>query len=300
MASAYQTPRHRVISGTLFSRELVASSQAIRVHQLGKGHIEASVLPHYSWFEVDALSDSAAADFLMAKGHVYIDGKWVPAQQSESDLLDKAARNLERSSRRAKTQVRRLVKDKSLTTMLTLTYQENMLDRERMARDFDVFVKRVRRVVPGFQYVCVFEKQKRGAWHAHIAVERVLSHYQHRGALVRSYDLLRSLWRGVIGAGGNVDVSRGKRVARSMSKLANYLSKYITKGFEAAAFDGGDSYRASGRALPKPTFVRVVGDLAVGLSALVDLVACDLGKPGAKMHHALLDCGGYFLSISPD
>ena len=45
--------------------------------------------------------------------------------------------------------------------MLTLTYQENMTDRARMARDFDVFMKRIRRIFPAFEYVCVFEEQQR-------------------------------------------------------------------------------------------------------------------------------------------
>lgn len=300
MADNYSPPRYRVIDGTLYARETLPYSHVVRVHELGRGHVEASVLPDYAWHEVDALSDTAAADFLRARDHIFVNGEWVPSVEDEATRLDKVARNRERSARRAKTAVRRLVKHKSLTTMLTLTYQDNMEDRDRMARDFDVFVKRVRRVVPGFQYVCVFERQKRGAWHAHIAVERVLSHYAHKGQLVRSYDLLRSLWRGVIGSGGNVDVSRGKRAGRSMAKLASYLSKYITKGFGSGAFEDGDSYRASGRALPKPTFVRVVGDLGTGLTALLDLVMADLCKPGAKLHHALLDCGGYFVSISPD
>ena len=79
--------------------------------------------------------------------------------------------------------------------MLTLTYRENMTDRARMARDFDVFMKRIRRIFPGFEYVCVFEEQKRGAWHAHLAVQRVQSHYLHKGVLVKSYDLLRAVWR---------------------------------------------------------------------------------------------------------
>ena len=35
--------------------------------------------------------------------------------------------------------------------MLTLTYRENMMDRARMARDFDVFMKRIRRIFPGFE-----------------------------------------------------------------------------------------------------------------------------------------------------
>ena len=76
-----------------------------------------------------------------------------------------------------------------------------MTDRARMARDFDVFMKRIRRIFPGFEYVCVFEEQKRGAWHAHLAVQRVQSHYLHKGVLVKSYDLLRAVWRAVVGQG---------------------------------------------------------------------------------------------------
>jgi hypothetical protein len=181
--------------------------------------------------------------------------------------------------------------------MLTLTYRENMQDRERMARDFDVFIKRLRRVVPDFQYVCVFERQKRGAWHAHIAVPRVLAHYLHKGALVRSYDLLRSLWRAVVGSdNGNVDVSRNKRIMRSPSKLAAYIAKYIGKGF-ADSDDGGDSYRASGRALPPPVVVRCLS--SDGFAAFID--ACTLLGPEierGEFHSAFLDGGGAFLSIT--
>jgi hypothetical protein len=180
--------------------------------------------------------------------------------------------------------------------MLTLTYQENMLDRDRMARDFDVFIKRVRRVSPGLQYVCVFERQKRGAWHAHIAVPRILSHYHKGGVLVRSYDLLRSMWRGVIGAGGNVDVSRNKRVGRSSAKLAGYLAKYIGKDIGAGG--DGDSYRASGRALPAAVVLRSHPVLWDAFCDLMKLISCDL-TPSSRMHEAVLDTGGVFVCISP-
>ena len=258
-------------------------------------------MPRYDWEEVDCLSPSALADHEASKGCAWINGVWAACPEvTESERLDKLARNTERASRRARSKVRRLCKHKGLTTMLTLTYRENMLDRDRMARDFDVFMKRVRRVVPHMQYVCVFEKQKRGAWHAHIAVPRVLSHYLHRGMVIRSYALLRSLWLGVVGPdGGNVDVSRNKRVGRSSARLASYLSKYITKGFGDSVATG-DSYRASGRALPSPVLVRslalTVGDAAFDLLRLLeaDVSAC------AKFHQAFLDCGGYFVELSPD
>jgi hypothetical protein len=180
-----------------------------------------------------------------------------------------------------------------------LTYRENVTDRARIARDFDVFMKRLRRVVPGFQYVCVFERQKRGAWHAHVAVPRVLSHYLHQGVLVRSYAFLRSIWRAVVGAdNGNVDVSRNKRIMRSSSRLAAYVAKYIGKGFADPA-DDGNSYRASGGALPSPVVVRLLEPRAI--AAFLDAVGLlQLEVNRGVFHHAYLDGGGCFISISPD
>ena len=57
------------------------------------------------------------------------------------------------------------------------------------------------------------------------------------GVKVKSFDLIRSIWRGVAkDRGGNIDVSRRKRNSkRSPARLAAYLSKYITKAFEEGA-----------------------------------------------------------------
>lgn len=288
-------PRFRVISGVLYARATEPSAYDIRVHNLGHGHTEATVLPRYSWHESEALSPSALDDFHMSQGNIWVDGAWVPSSESESDLLDKLAANRDRSTRRARTKVRRLCLDKGLRVMLTLTYQENILDRSRIVRDFDVFVKRIRRVCPDFQYVCVFERQKRGAWHAHIAVPRVLSHYLHKGKLVRSYDMLRSVWRSVIKGGGNVDVSRNRKLQRSARLLAAYLAKYIGKSMGDAL--EGNSYSASGKALPKPVHFVSVGDLSHASAELMQLLESDFNK-AAHFHHALLDCGGVFVSLS--
>lgn len=290
--------RYRVIEGTLYARHIEPYAYDIKVHALGHGHTEATVQPRYGWSEIAQLAPSALSDAAMCEGNIFVDGAWVPYVQTETDRLDKLARNREKTSRRARTKVRRLCKNRGLSVMLTLTYRENMQDRARMARDFDVFMKRVRRAIPDFQYVCVFERQKRGAWHAHIAVPRVLSHYLHKGVLLRSYDFLRSLWRKVVGVdNGNIDVSRNKRVMRSAAKLAAYLSKYITKGFELGDVEG-DSYRSSGRDLPPPVTVRILSASGTeACMALMDLLSVELGGR-CEFHHALLDGGGHYVSIS--
>ena len=167
-----------------------------------------------------------------------------------------------------------------------------------MARDFDVFLKRVRRVLPGFEYICVFEKQKRGAWHAHLAVRRFASHYLHRGQLVKSFDLLRSMWRGVVGTdNGNVDVSRGRAVRRSTAKLAAYLSKYIGKTFDQAE-KHVNSYSASGRTIPDAVLERCASpQLSDAITALVDLVSPEAQR--GDWSHFMLEGGGWFLCLSP-
>lgn len=281
----------RVIDGTLYARCATPYAYDLRVHDLGHGHVEAVAMPRYGWEEVDALTPAAEADYAAAVA--------CPPPLSAAELLDRAAMNRDRSTRRARTQVRRLAKAKGLTVLLTLTYRENMCDRDRMARDFDVFVKRVRRVIDGFEYVCVFERQKRGAWHAHIAVRRIQSHYVHKGTLVKSYDLLRSMWRAVVGAdNGNVDVSRNKKVNRSSAKLAAYLSKYIGKTFDQAE-KHVNSYSASGRRLPDAITERVLtAHQGEAISALVDLIRTEVDS-GAEFYQALIGAGGYFVCLSP-
>lgn len=291
------SPQYRYADGVIYRRDPSPYSYDLRIHDLGHGQVEALAMPRYAWTELDATPEalSRAAD---AQGNVWdsANGEWVPSSSSARELEERAAANRERSARRARTQVRRLIKAKNLDTMLTLTYKENVEDRARMARDFDVFMKRIRRIFPRFQYVCVFERQKRGAWHAHMAVQRVQSHYLHRGVLVKSYDLLRAVWRAVVGE-GNVDISKARRHSqRNIAKLAGYLSKYLSKTFD----DGvqGDSYRASGKALPKPVVIR-------SLAQTLDDAGSDLLGLLFKFyklrtfHHAYLDCGGVFVSITP-
>lgn len=287
----------RIIDGCLYRRHATPYAYDLRVHELGP-HVEATAMPRYGWEEVAAVTTTALADASESTDSAWVDGGWQPLEQTEQQLFERAARNRERSARRARTSVRRLVKAKGLDTMLTLTYRSNVLERAVTMHHLDLLIKRVRRIIPGFQYVAVLERQKRGAWHAHLAVERIQSHYMHKGALVRSYDLLRAIWRGVVGdLGGNIDVSRNKRSRRSSSRVAAYLSKYIGKGL--GTVEEGDSYSASGRALPRPTVIRHPGsDYPDACSSLVSLLLAFFPGP-CEFHDAHLDGCGYYVALSP-
>lgn len=53
---------------------------------------------------------------------------------------------------------------------ITLTYEENMTDPERLYSDFKRFMTRLRRAynTTTIDYICVVEPQERGAWHCHV------------------------------------------------------------------------------------------------------------------------------------
>jgi hypothetical protein len=281
----------RIIDGTLYARSARPYAHDIRIHDLGHGHLEAVILPAHAWHEVGPLSPLAASDYAAQLASA--------EPLTEQEKLERLTANRDKVSRRARTKVRRLSLVKYLDCMLTLTYRENMLDRDRCKHDLDLFLKRLRRVFPTFQYIAVLERQKRGAWHVHIACHRVASHQWRKGVLVKSYDLLRSLWRGVVGDdNGNCHQSKSRSM-RSPGKLAMYLAKYIGKDLGSDLRKWENSYSASGRKLPPPVVVRVLqSELNAACNESLDLIQPEMAA-GCTFHGAYLDGGGYFVAISP-
>ena len=278
-----------IIEGCLYLRHPTPTAYDIKVHELGDGHTEAVVMPHYSWSELDCLSPSALADYTAALLN--------PPAPTPLELLDRAARSADNAKKRAKTAVRRLVKDKNLDQMLTLTYRENVTDRDTHLRNFDVFIKRVRRAVPSFEFVVTHERQERGAWHSHIAVRRILPVYMYQGQLVKSYSLLTHLWRASQSSGGTCHASKftsSKR--RDVAQIATYLSKYIGKSLGDEVPKYGNSYSASdGRPAP-PVTIRVPRQNL--FDAVIDLHAL-LPETLGKVYTALLPGSMFYLAASP-
>ncbi|RRW87691.1 hypothetical protein EGJ54_25340 [Pandoraea apista] len=124
------------------------------------------------------------------------------------------------AAKRAKQQVRLRCKAIGADRMITLTYRENMQDKERLKRHFDALRRRLNKI-QDFQYIAVPERQRRGAWHLHIAV---------KGR--QNYRVLRAIWQSIVGPNnGNVDVRNPFRQRGLRHKLAAYLGKYLTKDF---------------------------------------------------------------------
>ena len=131
--------------------------------------------------------------------------------------------NLDRCIRRAKAKLRRKVMAAGLDPLLTLTYRENITERWRAWADFEKFVRLVHTHRSDWPWAVVAEAQNRGAVHFHLAVKGF-----------QNVDLLRGLWRSIIGE-GNIDVQYKRSpvgVQWKKSALASYLAKYIGKDME--------------------------------------------------------------------
>ena len=158
------------------------------------------------------------------------------------------------AARRAKSQVRKRCKMIGADSMLTGTYRENMQDEARLQRDIKEFVRRIRTLGP-FEYVLCIEKQARGALHWHMACQAFPKWMKNEyGVKVQSYNLIRSIWRRVVGHdNGTVNVTKPR--SNASHRIACYISKYIAKGLEDAVFNA-KSYWAS-RGTPKPKITRL-------------------------------------------
>lgn len=176
-----------------------------------------------------------------------------PTEEDKQRELERKERSLKKSAERGKRNCRYRIKAAAMASLLTCTYRENMTDFNRVRADWATFLRKLERLMPGFRAIYAFERQDRGAWHVHAAIDKLPTHFMvrdlvsgrgrsavYRDVKVRSWDFLRRLWQSVVGKdNGNIDVD-GHRKTRhgvpgkfrkeeSLARLAGYVSKYLTK-----------------------------------------------------------------------
>jgi disulfide oxidoreductase YuzD len=114
---------------------------------------------------------------------------------------------------------------------ITLTYRKNMRDSEKFYRDFNVWIKRVKRKYPhhNFEYVAIAEPQERGAWHMHLLIKT------NREEWYPDFIPLTKAWREVIGGGGTF-------VCRDIEAkdVGSYFMAYMTDIVPQDIVDSGD------------------------------------------------------------
>lgn len=214
---------------------------------LGNGHSEYRMAPIKTWEHIGVLSDIAYEHRL---------------ECMDATAEERKQANLERAAQRAKTRVRHLCKAAGIDTLLTLTYAANMCDWALLKRHMKEFNRRMAKLVPGWFYVAAFEKQQRGAWHVHMAVHRLPPELEARGGVkVKSFNVIRAVWRAVTGElGGNIDVqSRKRNSQRAPSRIAAYISKYMTKAYAEGEPWSNRFSSSKGVTVPKPERIRFAG-----------------------------------------
>lgn len=239
----------------------------VRAHDLGSGHMEISAVRRTEWQECEWTKQQIADHLEMIALH------------KEENALEIAAKALKIAANRAKTRVRRLCKAMGACTLLTLTYRFNELDLSRVKNDLKRFNDRMSRVFSDFRFVAAFERQKRGAWHMHLATGGLPSSVTKKNAngnavRIKSFDVIRSIWRSVTGdRGGNIDVARRKRHSQSSpAAIARYLSKYITKEFSEGD-KGVNRYAAYGDfALPPVIELGIVKNVLEAVEIAYSLI----------------------------
>lgn len=129
---------------------------------------------------------------------------------------DKASGKKRRSDnvKRAKNKIKYLIHANTTAVtpiFVTLTYRDNVQDRSRAQTDIHAFFRKLRALYPGIQYLYVFEKQRRGAYHAHMVI------FTHSFI---PFETLENCW-----TFGSTNVRR----IRDTTHIANYLGKYLSK-----------------------------------------------------------------------
>ena len=145
--------------------------------------------------------------------------------------------NVEFAVRRAKRDVRHKCKAMMVNALWTLTYKANVQDREVVLKHLDAFRRRVVALFGEWRYIATLEKQERGAYHIHLATHALPQRILQGGVKVKSWDVMRAIWRSVAGEyGGNFDESKrssrwsGRRKPiRGAGAIASYIAGYVAK-----------------------------------------------------------------------
>lgn len=259
----------RIIDGVVFEGKSVDSVR-MKVHDLGNGHMEITGVREVHWQEQD-WSPYAIQCYREA----------VQRCRDENPNYDeeRRAKMLSMAAARARKRVRRICKVMGVDTLLTLTYRANIVDLGRCKRNLKEFVRRLRRVLPDFRAVACFEKQKRGAWHVHLATIRFPATLAAvNGVKVKSFNVIRAIWRSVTGEdGGNVDISNTKRGAqRSAAKIAAYIAKYISKAFAEGDAGSNRWTRFGDCDLPKPIDMGTFPNMLAVVEAAYAIIDTDV------------------------
>lgn len=114
----------------------------------------------------------------------------VQHHESRVDLV----KNLQRTFKSIRGIINANVTDTSKIRWITLTYEENMMDRDRLYKDFKKFNMRFQYYVEkqGYgkaEYIVIAEPQGRGAWHMHL-----IYIFDDKAPFIPNNEILEPMW----------------------------------------------------------------------------------------------------------
>lgn len=232
------------------------------------GHRETSFKSVVLWEETDETPPLEWDEYISM-----FDGEERAEREAmrEREAEERREKARERNAGRAKTAARWFIKANGLNELLTITYRENQEDRALCKRHFKEWVRRMKRALGGkFVYCASFEKQKRGAMHAHVACHKLPKHAMHKGVKIPAWRLGTEIWRDIVGSDNGLVFVGGRNKSgnrytrpRSIAKIAAYVSKYIMKDYQDAPLES-NRYSRSNKTddiqdLPKAEKTRIWG-----------------------------------------
>jgi hypothetical protein len=128
------------------------------------------------------------------------------------------------------------------------------------------------------------EHQQRGAYHVHLGTHSLPKVFLQGGTAVKSWDLMRRIWRSVAGEyGGNFDEAKDRdkwhrkgSMQRSAAAIARYISKYVTKSFMEDADLNRKRWNHSDVMLPHAIRERFSSDCSA--AELIELAMAAVGE----------------------
>ena len=206
----------------LYNRRLIRSGNVLELYEYGKPVMRGAVV----------------------HGSAFYGRANAPYTSAETKRENRA-----KIARRARETVRRTINaNPQLDKFFTLTYAENLQDVPQARKEFDVFIKRLKRLHPHLQYVCVIVFQERGAIHFHLLCNLPY--------VVQS--TLQSLW-----GHGIVHIQRPDNV----DNIGAYMTKYMSKGNIDDRLVGHKCYTMS-RGLKQPQEYTTEEEIEEALAAV--------------------------------
>lgn len=131
---------------------------------------------------------------------------------------DKKMDNIRRAKRELKRTLIENFSAQPCEAMITLTYKENMQDKEKLSYDWKILSKWIKRYIgTEIAYIAIIELQRRGAYHLHIPIKRVDGY-----KLIIPQAELQAHWQH-----GTADIRRTNK------NTCEYLSGYFEKTYKA-------------------------------------------------------------------